>query len=206
MKIVKFIINLFFSLSFISCLSIIFIAQSEPNIAVQTNDTKNNTLIKRSNINDLPLKSSITQYGITWTFKKPMPVGKFLNGDYYVVGKTIITAITPEPRDGRNGSCLNPSAIIEKAGFDSRIRMAVMILIYFSLHHSSQTGKTLYCLQSALDELRTVKPMLYAVKKQSALPYTYNCRFNLSGISGPIDTFDLLRWQKTPLSCTQSET
>ena len=71
--------------------------------------------------NKLPLSKSVTQYGITWTFEKPVRVGQFVNGDYYVLGPATIVAISPEPRDGRNGSCLDPSAITEKAGFDDRI-------------------------------------------------------------------------------------
>ena len=70
-------------------------------------------------VEDLPLKESVSQYGITWTFEKPARVGQFVNGDWYVVGPVTISAITPEPKDGRNGSCLNITNG-EKAGFDSR--------------------------------------------------------------------------------------
>jgi hypothetical protein len=50
----------------------------------------------------LPLKSSVSQYGITWTFAKPAPVGQFINGDYYVVGPVTITAIDPKPLFGKD--------------------------------------------------------------------------------------------------------
>jgi peptidoglycan/LPS O-acetylase OafA/YrhL len=39
---------------------------------------------------DLPLKESVTRYGVTWTFEKPSPVGQFVNGDWYVVGPAIV--------------------------------------------------------------------------------------------------------------------
>ena len=39
--------------------------------------------------------SSITKDGITWTFSEPVPVGQFVNGDYFVVGPVTITAIDP---------------------------------------------------------------------------------------------------------------
>ncbi|HUT57709.1 MAG TPA: hypothetical protein VNA25_07640 [Phycisphaerae bacterium] len=51
-------------------------------------------------LEDLPLKASVGQYGITWTFEKPARVGQFVNGDYYVVGEVTVTAIDPKPRFG----------------------------------------------------------------------------------------------------------
>src|SRR5208282_4716646 len=37
--------------------------------------------------------ASITKDGITWTFSQAVPVGQFVNGDYYVVGPVTVTAI-----------------------------------------------------------------------------------------------------------------
>ena len=48
-------------------------------------------------LSDLPRKAKVSQGGITWTFSEPVPVGQFVNGDYYVVGPCTITAISPEP-------------------------------------------------------------------------------------------------------------
>ncbi len=70
---------------------------------------------------DLPLKASISQYGITWTFDKKAPVGRFITGDYYVVGPVTITAISPAPDGGRNGSMLNPP-VTAKTAYDDRLR------------------------------------------------------------------------------------
>ncbi|MDD2467505.1 MAG: fibronectin type III domain-containing protein [Desulfobulbus sp.] len=62
--------------------------------------------------------TSITQYGITWTFAEPVVSGQFVNGDYWVVdpGPGVrVTNITPgyglHPTDTTrriNGSMLNP--------------------------------------------------------------------------------------------------
>jgi|ERR1035441_4028948 hypothetical protein len=46
-------------------------------------------------LEDLPLKDSVSQYGISWAFDKPARVGQFINGDWYVVGPVTIKAITP---------------------------------------------------------------------------------------------------------------
>jgi hypothetical protein len=92
-------------------------------------------------LEELPLRQSVSQYGITWTFDKPSRVGRFINGDYYVVGKVTVEAIAPKPlwgnevgetinkqsvreviysgKQARNGSSLNPPGT-KRCGFDSR--------------------------------------------------------------------------------------
>jgi hypothetical protein len=93
-------------------------------------------------LKDLPLKQNVSQYGITWTFQKPAPVDRFINGDWYVVGPVTIKAIDPKPLYGseiprreldrmdkerkqehrvRNGFMLNPPAKMEVA-YDSGVR------------------------------------------------------------------------------------
>jgi len=93
-------------------------------------------------LEDLPLKQSISQYGITWTFQKPARVGQLVNGDWYVVGPVTIESIDPKPLYGneirkreldrmdrerkqehrvRNGFMLNPPAKMEVA-YDSGVR------------------------------------------------------------------------------------
>ncbi|OFZ21830.1 MAG: hypothetical protein A2202_00180, partial [Bdellovibrionales bacterium RIFOXYA1_FULL_36_14] len=74
---------------------------------------------------DVSLTTSITQYGITWTFAAPVKYGQFANGDYWVVdpgdGVKIIK-INPGHvvhTDGirhMNGSMINPSTSIQ--GYD----------------------------------------------------------------------------------------
>jgi hypothetical protein len=68
--------------------------------------------------------SSITKDGVTWTFSRPVPVGQFVTGDYYVIGPVTITAIDPSPTASApylNGSVINLPAANEKSGFDSRL-------------------------------------------------------------------------------------
>lgn len=68
---------------------------------------------------NLALQKRVSQYGITWTFNRPVPVGQFINGDFYVVGPVTVTAIDPAPKPGRNGSMLNPPQATRQ-GYDSR--------------------------------------------------------------------------------------
>jgi hypothetical protein len=68
--------------------------------------------------------SSISKDGITWTFSAAVPVGQFVNGDYYVVGPVTITAIDPAPTTSSpylNGSVKNLPTANQKSGFDSRL-------------------------------------------------------------------------------------
>ena len=93
-------------------------------------------------LEDLPLRRSVSQYGITWTFREPARVGRFINGDWYVVGPATVTAIDPKPLYGseipaseldsrdlerpvseraRNGFMLDPPAAM-KVSYDSGVR------------------------------------------------------------------------------------
>jgi hypothetical protein len=66
--------------------------------------------------------TSVSQHGITWTFDKDYPSGRFANGDYWVVGPVKIVSITPRSTtsSGRtiNGSMVNPR-IQKMQGYDS---------------------------------------------------------------------------------------
>lgn len=64
--------------------------------------------------------SSVTQYGITWTFDKSYSVGTFANGDWWVVGPVVITSISPDFASGRNGWEANPNSDTAQ-GLDSRL-------------------------------------------------------------------------------------
>ncbi len=93
-------------------------------------------------LEELPLRERISQYGITWTFEQPARVGQFVNGDWYVVGPVTIKMIDPQPLYGseitnrqldrmdkerleaqrvRNGFMLNPPAQM-KVAYDSGVR------------------------------------------------------------------------------------
>lgn len=76
-------------------------------------------------VSALPLVTSITKDGITWTFSQAVRAGQFVTGDYYVVGPVTVTSISPTPAAGRNGSMLNLPGCrapnTDKSGFDDRI-------------------------------------------------------------------------------------
>lgn len=61
--------------------------------------------------------TSVSQYGITWTFDSDKQVGQFANGDWWVVGPVRITSITPKDTDETdtfmrwNGSGFEPAPV-----------------------------------------------------------------------------------------------
>lgn len=69
--------------------------------------------------------TSVSQFGITWTFDKNYPTGQFANGDYWVVGPVKIVSISPRSSTSggvtMNGSMINP-AVNGSQGYDSRIK------------------------------------------------------------------------------------
>ncbi|MFT3926412.1 MAG: hypothetical protein QM778_27960 [Myxococcales bacterium] len=62
--------------------------------------------------------SSISQYGVTWTFDHAHESGQFATGDYWVVGPVVVQSVSPAPTGMRNGSCVNPMG--GRQGYDSR--------------------------------------------------------------------------------------
>jgi len=64
-------------------------------------------------------RAEVSQYGITWTFDKPVPSGRYVTGDWWVAGPVTVRGVTPAPSTGRHGSVVNPPAG-DKQGYDDR--------------------------------------------------------------------------------------
>jgi hypothetical protein len=47
-------------------------------------------------------RKEISQYGITWTFEKPVTTGQFITGDWWVIGPVTIVKVSPQPGPVRN--------------------------------------------------------------------------------------------------------
>ena len=65
-------------------------------------------------------RDALTQYGVTWTFASRVRAGRFVTGDWWVVGPVTVKSITPAPTAKRHGSVVNPPAG-SKQGYDDRI-------------------------------------------------------------------------------------
>jgi len=73
----------------------------------------------------LTRQDRVSQHGVTWTFDAPVPVGRFVTGDCYVVGAVTVVSVDPAPTGSekafRNGSMLNPPTTTAQA-YDGRMR------------------------------------------------------------------------------------
>ena len=71
---------------------------------------------------------TLQQFGITWQFSEYYAVGKFANGDFWVVGPVTITAITPRSTLAgervMNGAMVNPSPGVTGQGYDNKMPYA----------------------------------------------------------------------------------
>ena len=80
-------------------------------------------------------RDAITQYGITWTFATGVPAGRFVTGDWWVVGPVTVKSVTPTPTADRHGSAVNPPAGTRQgydariAGFDPSLRAALPLTL-----------------------------------------------------------------------------
>lgn len=65
-------------------------------------------------------RGAITQYGVTWRFAEEVGAGRFVTGDWWVVGPVTIEGVSPGDAAGRHGSVVNPPAGSTQ-GYDDRI-------------------------------------------------------------------------------------
>lgn len=78
-------------------------------------------------LEDLPLKESVSQFGIVWVFEKPARVGQFINGDWYVVGPASIRAIDPKPLYGQEIPKSELDALDKERRLEHRVRNGFML-------------------------------------------------------------------------------
>ena len=152
------------SLLRISLIITIFISSSMALCAVTASDAS-----WAPKPDNLLLTNTISQYGITWKFDREAHVGQFVNGDYYVVGPVTVVEIIPKPENGRNGSCLNVSAV-DKIGFDDRIPHGRYdSSLFLKPPIKLRPGDTLLSSIS-LQETHTMTPMLWRIGKNLVTP------------------------------------
>ncbi len=69
--------------------------------------------------------TSIVQHGITFQFAAPVQAGRFVNGDWFVIGPATLTGMQPPCQvvGGRtiNGAMIDPAASTQQHGYDSSL-------------------------------------------------------------------------------------
>jgi len=110
--------------------------------------------------NNISKSKTVSQFGITWKFDKDYEVGKFANGDYWVVGPVKIVSVSPGPQEA--DSLMEPMRIaftkkdLNQYGDtdvrdDRRMRNGSMVNPVWSRYHGYDSGSIIY------DESLTVK-------------------------------------------------
>jgi len=136
-------------------------------------------------LDDLPLVSNVSQYGLTWTFQQPAHVGRFVNGDLYVVGPATVKAIDPAPLYGsqipkyeldgmdkerpeatrvRNGFMINPPASMRVA-YDSGVRNYFDVSLLQKLPAELKPGDSLVATISMPKGLKLRAPLWENVER-----------------------------------------
>lgn len=110
-------------------------------------------------LEELPLKESVSQYGITWTFEKPARVGQFINGDWYVVGPATIKAIDPKPQYGKEIPRRQQDAMDRERPEAQRVRHGFMVNPPAQMKVAYDSGVRNYFDPSLIQKLPvTLKP------------------------------------------------
>lgn len=98
--------------------------QEDADVDLETDATEDSSPPDSStdaDAGELEYLPSVTDHGVTWTFSQEVLVGRFITGDYYVVGPVTVVSVSPEPSNGRNGSVLNIPPDNMRSGFDERV-------------------------------------------------------------------------------------
>src|SRR4030042_6318535 len=102
--------------------------------------------------------SSITQYGITWTFDKAYEYGQWANGDYWVKtdvgGSVVITRMEPDKTTDADGKVIHGYDVncnVYNQGFDQRSAIAGWIP-----YTSSRTPAFLYAAPAGVSILNAI--------------------------------------------------
>ncbi|MEM7262699.1 MAG: hypothetical protein AAF488_11970 [Planctomycetota bacterium] len=79
------------------------------------------TLVVRDSERPTERVSSLRQYGVTWTFEEPVRAGRFVSGDWWVVGPVTVVSKSPAASgEGHHGSMVNPP-VGRNSGYDPRV-------------------------------------------------------------------------------------
>jgi prepilin-type N-terminal cleavage/methylation domain-containing protein len=66
------------------------------------------------------MRSSITQYGITWTFDQEYQTGQFVTGDYWIIGPAQVVSVSPGWDGTKSGSMVNVNPSYNAQALDTR--------------------------------------------------------------------------------------
>ena len=142
----------------------------------------------------------VTQYGITWTFDKECPVGRFVNGDWWVIGPVTVVSVSPRP-----GSVAGEGSVEQNSRYgakalrtDSRMRNGSMVVLGPDYSAGDQTGFGKQGYDSRVTN--------YATDRSVQFPYTLETNRSLIStassrnvVNGKLETPNILGQKKISL-------
>lgn len=159
--------------------------------------------------------TSVSQFGITWTFSADRPVGQFANGDWWVVGPVTVVHISPNdptPTDSTqiHGTMINPQYNTTGKpnwngiqGWDSRIRDSTYVSslnIGRSLPYTIQNAASVMTCKSILETAIGNNVQMDTVAILTVLPSAPPA----NSFRPPyIGTDKTVRWNKSQLDYTK---
>jgi len=106
-------------------------------------------------------RQKVSQYGITWEFDRAVPSGRFVNGDWWVLGPVTVVSITPAPGPVPEGD----AAIAKPNQFgdtslrdDTRMRNGSMVVLQCGGRHGYDSRSATYDLDLSVSLPYTLEP------------------------------------------------
>src|SRR5690606_29086644 len=141
-------------------------------------------------------RKEVSQYGITWTFDKPVQAGQFITGDWWVVGPVKIIKISPSP-----GPVQVDESVIKinhwndtSLKTDTTMRNGSMIVLQVGKTHGYDSRSSSFMLNNS-------------VKLPLELTQTLSLISSISNTTLPVDQFSKnILWEEEAKSQTVMKT
>ncbi len=107
------------------------------------------------------LVQQVSQYGITWTFDRPVRAGKFINGDWWVIGPVTLKGITPAPGpDSPDATITAKTNVYGDTSLqnDPRMRNGSMIVLRAGTHQGYDSRNQSYDPKLSLSLPAVIEP------------------------------------------------
>lgn len=145
-----------------------------------------------STAEEINYRTEISQYGITWTFDRPVRAGQFITGDWWVIGPVHVVKISPAPgpidKDESEIKVNHWDDTSLKA--DTRMRNGSMIVLKVGTTHGYDSRSGSYREESSVNLPLELRPNLSLIS-------------SISNLQLPVDQFskDIL-WESEQKSQT----
>ena len=126
-------------------------------------------------------RSELSQYGITWTFDRPVKSGQFITGDWWIVGPVTVTGVTPAsgaaPADATVAIKINQWGDTSLRN-DNRMRNGSMVVLEASEAHGYDSRSGVYdpALSIRYPYALGVNRTLISTVSHTALPVDNFCK------------------------------